>query len=84
MALRHRIDRVQGSLGTRIPPDQFMIVILCPVAEAEGHPPGLYHDGPAGSRVGVLVYDPEAGPARMPADRVAPCGRIIGGGAGRL
>jgi hypothetical protein len=57
------------------------VVVLCPVAEAGGRPPGLHRVGPPGSSAGVLVYDPAGGEPRVPADQLAPWALVLGGEA---
>lgn len=55
------------------------LVLLCKLEHAGGRPPGLYHDGPPGSMVGVFVYDPAAGEPVVPPDRVNPWALVLGG-----
>lgn len=52
------------------------------MAEVEVRPLGPHTDVPTDSTTGVSVYDPAECEPVVPADNLAPCGRIIGGDAG--
>jgi hypothetical protein len=81
MNLRGRLEKLRRAAGDRPRPGLLSSVILCPVAEAGGRPPGLYRSGRAGSTAGVYVYDPAAGEPVVPAEHLAPWALVIGGDA---
>lgn len=74
-----RLARIAEALASRGRAGQFHVVEAVPVGRerAEGRPPGLYRDGPEGSRVGRLVYDPAAGEPVVPEGRLAPWGVLV-------
>ncbi len=81
MSLRNRLDKLKQS-ARECPTSALLdVVVLCPVAEAGGRPPGLYRDGSEGSTVGVFVYDPAAGEPIIPPAHLSPWGFVIGGEA---
>ena len=74
-----RLDTLRDLASRKGAGAKLDVVILCPAAEAGGRPPGLYRTGPAGSSVGILVYDPAAD---EPDTRgLSPGGVVIGGDA---
>ena len=79
MGLSARLGKVVKALAGRPAPGVFDVIEAVPVgrAPAEGRPPGLYRDGPVGSRAGVLVYDPADGEPVVPAGRLAPWGLLV-------
>jgi hypothetical protein len=81
VSLRDRLARLRRA-AQRSPSSNWLdVVILRPVAEAGGRPPGLYRDGPPGSTAGVYVYDPAAGEPAVPAGHLAPWALVIGQGS---
>lgn len=77
MRITGRLDRVGKALAGRTPVDQFHVIEAVPVGRAEGRPPGLYKDGPAGSLAGLLVYDPARGGPVVPDGKLASFGLLI-------
>jgi hypothetical protein len=75
---RRRLDEAAEESGQL---DLLGVLVLCPVAETGGRPPGLHRVGRAGSTSGVWVYDPPDGEPQVPADRLAPWALVIGGEA---
>jgi hypothetical protein len=74
MRLGKRLTKVATALEARGRAEWFHVVEAIRVGEerAEGRSPGLYRDGPEGSLVGMLVYDPAAGEPVVPKGRLAP------------
>jgi len=81
MSLRKQLEGLKLSAGNCPKAGLLDVVILCPLADAGGRPPGVYRTGPPGSSVGVYIYDPAAGEPKVPAERLAPSALLIGGDA---
>ena len=79
MNLRARLERLKRAMRDRPRPSLLNVVVLCPVAEAGGRPPGLYRSGRAGSTTGTLVYDPAVGEPVVPSEHLSPGALVIGG-----
>ncbi|AMV25163.1 hypothetical protein VT84_12260 [Gemmata sp. SH-PL17] len=77
MKLSNRLGKVAKALADRLPLDQFHIIEAVPISRAERRKPGLYRDGPEGSLVGRLVYDPAKGEPVVPEGKLAPFGLVI-------
>ena len=74
-----RLKKVAQVLAARGRADQFHVIEIVPVNReyAQGRVPGLYRDGPEGSLVGMLVYDPVQGEPVVPEGRLVPWGLVI-------
>lgn len=79
MRLSTRLVKVERALRDRPNPNQFHLVEAVPVGaeRAAGRAPGLYRDGPEGSLVGLLVFDPAQGEPLIPEGRLAPWGLVL-------
>jgi hypothetical protein len=78
VSLRDRLARLRRAAQRSPSPDRLDVVILRPVGETGGWPPGLYRDGPPGSTAGVCVYDPAAGEPAVPTEHLAPWALVVG------
>jgi hypothetical protein len=84
MRLGNRVAKLEKQAQHRPRADQYDMITAVPVHRAEGRQPGLYHSGPEGSSVGLLVFDPNQGEPVVPEGKLAPWGLLLIAGPERI